>query len=545
MGYDWKVEYPSANKQNHRVKIIDYEANLATPNTEKLIIKKGENYAWGTIQAYEKVGSTFIRAIQPEAQLDAIQNIAISSTFPTSLEIRVYPELIPAETDRDVDIFVSLLDSDGNPTVAHRDIPLDFFSDEQDYIGDDLDDTMEEAAMVIKKGEFGFHFTQDLDLIGLLKNNIIIGVTSPGFGVATDTFSTVGEAISVESRRVADVGILSSDRLITGTDDKIIQFFGPEQIPSNATAYFAYQMTIVENDVDDPIEVQAYISEIEGQFGDDYDPDEGDDSTQVNLGTDDDESEVSEKVQKFDIDYLDEDELYPIQAGQSYQTDGLIVLLNVVTSDESIITVSDPGRIKSTFSYGVAAITSTQKTGAASISTTLKGVGSSSFVTTVVNSLEQKSVKLFSPTGDDALLFERDGSFDLFLVALDGTKRPKTLDSDLKFLITPSNKLVEIQKGTTFSFATLQGDSFSLGSEEIINLKVAPIGEGARQELSSTQNFESQLSSQLTVLLPSENVNVENINPLNKQGVGVIQLLDLLRNNIIRIITTAIPPIIT
>ena len=61
---------------------------------------------------------------------------------------------------------------------------------------------------------------------------------------------------------------------------------------------------------------------------------------------------------------------------------------------------------------------------------------------------------------------------------------------------------------------------------------MAPIGEGARQELSSTQNFISQLSSQLTVLLPSENVNVENINPLNKQGVGVIQLLDLQGNPI-------------
>ena len=92
--------------------------------------------------------------------------------------------------------------------------------------------------------------------------------------------------------------------------------------------------------------------------------------------------------------------------------------------------------------------------------------------------------------------------------------------------------MVELQKGTTFSFATLQGDSFSLGSEETIKLNVAPIGEGARQELSSTQNFESQLSSQLTVLLPSENVNVENINPLNKQGVGVIQLLDLQGNPI-------------
>ncbi len=68
--------------------LLDYEANLATPNTEKLIIKKGENYAWGTIQTYEKVGSTFIRGTQPEAQLDAIKKIDITSTFHTSLEIR-------------------------------------------------------------------------------------------------------------------------------------------------------------------------------------------------------------------------------------------------------------------------------------------------------------------------------------------------------------------------------------------------------------------------------------------------------------------------
>jgi hypothetical protein len=115
----------------------------------------------------------------------------------------IYPELIPAEIDRTVDIFVSLRDSAGNPTVAHRDIPLQFFSDEQDYVGDDLDDTMDEINMVIKKGEFGYHFTQNLDLIGLIKNNIIIGVSADGYGLATDTFSTVGESISVENQRIS------------------------------------------------------------------------------------------------------------------------------------------------------------------------------------------------------------------------------------------------------------------------------------------------------------------------------------------------------
>ena len=502
---------------------LDYEESLATPNTEKLTIKKGENYSWGTLKTYEKIGSTFLRANQSEMQLDVVKNLSISSTFPTSLDIEIYPRLIPAEIDRTVDVFVSLRDSSGNPTVAHRDIPLEFFSDEQDYVGDDLDDTMEETKMVIKKGEFGYHFQQNLDLIGLVKNNIIIGVSADGYGIATDVFSTVGESISVENKRIQDTGTLSSDRIIMATDDKVIQFFGPERIPSNATAFFAYQLTIVEFDEDDPPEVEAYISEIEEQFGDDY----------VREGeVDEDDSDVSEKVQKWTIDYLEEDELYPIQANENYQTDGLIKLLNIVTSNEEIATVSDPGRIKSSYSYGVGEISTTQKGGTVGISVSIKGIGSETFETTVVNSLAFNNVALFSPTGNDALLFERDGSFDLFLVALDASSRPKTLDFDEKFLITPTNSLVEIKKGTTYSLETFQGDSFTIKDRDPINLKVSPIGEGANTKLTSAKNFNAQLSSKLSVKLPSESVDVESINSSVKEGVGTVQLVDLQGNPI-------------
>jgi hypothetical protein len=503
---------------------LAYEKTLATPNTDKLIIKQGENYAWGTINTYEKIGNTFIQVIQDEIQLDAVENISISSTFPTSLEIEVFPRLIPAEIDRNIDVFVSLRDSSGNPTVAHRDIPLEFFSDEQDYVGDELDDTMKEQKMVIKKGEFGYHFSQNLDLIGLLKNNIVIGVTAEGYGVATDTFSTVGEPISVENKRVSDVSILSSDRVISGTDDKVIQFFGPKQIPSNSTAYFAYQMTIVEFDEDDPEEVDEYINKIEEQFGDDYEP-EG----QVK---DEDESDVSEKVQKFTIDYLEDDELYPIQASETYQADGLIKLLKVVTSDDDLAIVSDPGRIKPSYSYGVAKIDTTQKSGPLEISVSLKGIGSDTYSTNVVNSLELSKVLLFSPTGNDNLLFERDGSFDLFLVALDSANRPKLLDFNEKFLITPTNTLIAINKGETFSLETLQGDSFSIKDGDVVALNVAPIGESANLKLSSAQDFKSQQSSKLKLILPSENVNVENINKSVKEGVGSVQLVDLQGNPI-------------
>ena len=504
--------------------LLDYEKSLATPNEEKLTIKQGKNYAWGTIKTYEKIGNTFLRAIQPEEQLDAVKNIHISSTFPTSLDIMVFPKLIPAEIDRTIDIFVSLRDSSGNPTIAHRDIPLHFFSDEQDYVGEDLDDAMKEAKMVIKKGEFGYHFTQNLDLIGLIKNNIVIGVSADGYGIDTDTFSTVGESISVENKRITDVGKLSSDRVISANDDKIIQFFGPSSFPSNATAYFAYQMTIREIDEDDPPEVEDYIRDIESQFGSDFER-EGEVKTPN-------ESEVSSKVKKFSIDYLETDELYPIQANENYRADGLIKLLNVVTSDSEIATVADPGSIKGSYSYGVAKISSSQKSGPVTIAVSLKGIGSESFETNVVNSLELKKINLFSPTGNDNLLFERDGSFDLFLVALDGSNRPKILDFNEKYLITPTNSLIEIKKGSTFSRGSLQGDSFSITNGDTVKLSVSPIGEGSDLGLASTQSFNSQLSSKLDVILPTANVNVENINVSKKEGVGTIQLIDLQGNPI-------------
>ncbi|TAK27921.1 MAG: hypothetical protein EPO37_00605, partial [Nitrosarchaeum sp.] len=43
---------------------LEYEKSLAIPNSDMLTIKKGEYYAWGTLETNEKVGNTFLRAIQ-------------------------------------------------------------------------------------------------------------------------------------------------------------------------------------------------------------------------------------------------------------------------------------------------------------------------------------------------------------------------------------------------------------------------------------------------------------------------------------------------
>ena len=159
------------------------------------------------------------------------------------------------------------------------------------------------------------------------------------------------------------------------------------------------------------------------------------------------------------------------------------------------------------------------------ISANIKGIGSGSFRTEVVNSLEQKQIKLFSPTGENSILINRDGSFDLFIVALDASDRPKTIESEKKYLITPSNGIVNIEKKTTFSFATLQSESFSLVDGGSVVLKAAPIGENTNLNLKATKVFQTQLSSKVNVLMPVKNLDINK-----KNSIGKVQLVDIQGN---------------
>jgi hypothetical protein len=526
--------------------ILDYEKSLAIPNDDRLTIKSGDYYAWGTITTQEKVGNTFLRAIQADTQLDTAQSIEITSTLPAALSMNIYPYLVPSEIRRTIDIFVTVVDSEGLPTVAGEDIPLKFFSNNQDYVGEDLDDSMEELTMVIKAGEFGYHFKQTLDLIGLVSNDLMIGVSSAGLGTAIDRFQTVGESISVEDKRVSDISILSGDKTIKATDSKAVQLFGPLKIPSNSTALFAYQIAIEEDDDDDadtedddPDFEEVNIADlIEKQKEEEEERREGmniqdiagmgdiEEETDTTTGSST-ESEEDDDVIIHTIDNIEEGDLYPIQANEDMRGTGYIQLLDVISEDDTLATVIDPGNIGPSYSYGVAVIESTQKSGEFLISANIKGVGSGTFRTEVVNSLEQKQIIAFSPTGEDSILINRDGSFDLFLVALDGSDRPKVLDGDKKYLVTPTNGIVDLEKNSTFGTTRLQSESFSLEDGGSVVLRVAPIGEDADLELDSTNIFKTQLSSKINVLFPLENLDITK-----EDHVGVIQMVDLQGNPI-------------
>lgn len=462
---------------------LDYEESLAFPDSEKLTITQGEYYAWGTLTTNGKVGNTFLRAIQNESNLDTAKSIRISSTLPSSLQIEIFPKVIPVEVDREIDIFVSVIDSDGNPTISTEDIKLKFFSNDQSSIGEKLDDTMKQVKTVIKKGEFGFYLRQELNLHNSPANNIVIGVSAEGYGIATDTFSTVGESLNIDSKKITERGV---------------KIFALSKIPSNATTIVTYQIHAIETDDDDPEDLIT--------------------------------SENEENADKiiYQIDDLEDGEFYPVLANENYYGNGYVQKLDIISGDNEKIIISDKGKIKSSYSFGTAIISSGQKSGQVLLSASIQGVGYDSVLTEVVNTLEQKEIKLFSPIGENSILFDLNGFFDVFLIAIDGNDRPKVLKSDSKYLVTPTNGLIEINKDSTFTFSRLHSDSFDVFEGETIDLTVIPIGENADLSMEITKTFITRPSSKISVILPLSNINADHVN-----NIGIAQIVDLQGNPIV------------
>ena len=503
---------------------LEYEDSMASINQNVITIKKGNYYAWGLIETHKKIGNTFIRAINEDTNLDTAKSISISSTLPDSLQLSVFPKLIPAEYGREVDIFVSVLDSEGNPTKAHHDILLEFFSNSQYPVGESLDDTMRAKTPVIKKGEFGYHLKQKLHLQNTLKNNIMIGVSSEGYGTAIDTFRTVGKSIELGDTEKRSVNQKQDFGLEVKDYKNAVQIFGPTKIPSNSTAVFTYQISLVEQDEDDD-GIASDGSEIE------IHPDCAERS-------EDTASETEKKIKRnmdldieerilYTIDCLDNEGLYPLQSNEHKYSDGYVKRINVISSDDSVASVMDAGNIQKSTSFGSAKISSGQKSGSVIISTSVNGIGTASFQTEVINTLEQKEIRIFSPVGNDLILFDKNGNFDLFLISIDGSNRPKVMEQNSKYLVTPTNGLLEINKDSTFAFGTLRSDSFSVEKGKTIDLTVVPIGEEANNNLESTVSFATQPSSMIKLMLPNNNLNVSH-----SQHVGIVQIVDMQGNPI-------------
>jgi len=472
---------------------LEYEKSLLLPNVDNLKIQEGEYYAWGVINTNDEVGNGFLRASFERFGIDIAENIEITSSLPVGLKIESFPKQISADAERTIDVFVSLVDSDGLPAVTPEDVSIELFSDD-DNVGNKLDDRMKLGDVVIKTGEFGYYFREKMNLAGFEDGEILVGASAEDLGIALSHFEPV-ESLNIDHELA---------------EKRALNLFTVPQMPSDTTAMLVYQTSAIgagECVILDVDEATGEIEELEEE------------EIECPPGTRDND-------QRHSIEKIDKDELYPVQTNENFKADGLIDKINIVSSDDSLIKVVEAGNIESSHSYGTAVISSGERIGIVTLAVTLKGFGAGTIETEVVDVFKHVNTEIFSPTGKDNIVVDKNGYFDLFLIALDGKQRPKILDEDAKYILNPVNEVIEIQKNHSFSSANFHSDSFDLGKDDRIEANAVPIGIEADLSLEKSTTFGSQVSSIIEIELPFENLDADSVLPYN----GVLQLKDLLGN---------------
>lgn len=471
---------------------FDFEDSLISLNNNEIVIEKGSYYGWGIISTDEKIGNSFLRAFQHELNLQSAVNIKITSSFPAGLDIDIFPKIIPNQVERDIEIIVSLVDSGGNPTLAREDTKLEFFSSSE-YVGSEIDELMDDTLYsgIIKKGEFSYHFKQNLSLLydGPL---IEVGVSTDGLGIATDCFATKAP--------------ITADNPVATT--RALSVFTLDQIPSDSQTIAVYQIAALIEDY------------------------EFDDGQSI-----DEEDETVIETECLDTTFFDDtvaiggitaslENYVPILSNENIGGGTIENKINLVSSDQLLLNIGEIGKIESGESFGTAIINSGKEIGDVELATTIKGLGSSTTNTQIINTLKHDKTIIFSPTGPNTILFDRNGDFDLFLISLDASSRPTFVENEARFLLNPVNQLIEITKDSTFTHANFHIDSFSSAPEEQVNIVAIPIGVSSDQTLQATASFIKKPSSELKVIFPFEKLDKNSDLPYT----GIAQILDFRGN---------------
>ncbi|MEM3089502.1 MAG: hypothetical protein QXY22_02935 [Candidatus Nitrosotenuis sp.] len=425
---------------------LDYEKNLVTVEITEQSIKKGNSYVLGTIKSKEKVGNAFIRASADKLGFDEAKEIRISSSLPSSLAVNIFPEKIPATLKRDIDIIVSLVDSDGLPTFAQEDIKLQFFSDDQS-INDQIDRAAKELnlSQTIKKGEFSYHFKQRLDLAKEGKT-ITVGATTKGLGVAMDSFQTVKP-------------LTTSNPLVV---NKTMQIFTLDKVPTKSKTIAVYQIGTL------------YVAS------------DSENSTETKEG-----------------------EFLPLIVNENYDSIGSDHKIGLISSNNLLLKVNSVGKMDVSSSHGTAQIETGQETGSVVLASTIKGIGAASTTTEVINTLKQEKSMIFSPTGDKSILFDKNGYFDVFIISLDSKNRPTAVENEIRYLVTPINEILTIPKGKTYSHVSFLGNLIQSDVKEPITIRTVPIGESADPGLQSQHVFAREPTAKLAISVPFDILSPE------------------------------------
>lgn len=459
---------------------LTYEGSLVQPVTDSLTIKEGTYYAWSTIKSLDKIGTAFVKARSDDLKINGLGKITVSTTAPSALKLFVYPDRIPEFQEKKIDIFVTLVDSEGNPAVAEEDVPLQIHADFE-ALSDRIDNLLV-VPPKIKKNEFGYYFQPDFVFVDS-PQNYTITVTSDNYGIASSVFHVV-ESLSPTSPKVAS--------------KEAVKVFIPEKIPVRSNAIVVYQTGAIEDDDDD------------------------EDDTET------------EKVRIRTIDDLEDGEIFPVRVKRVFSDVKSVDNLSIVSTNNDRLTILKKGSITDPFdllgesTYGTAFIQSGDEPGEVFVSVSLKGWGSGTNKTTIIDPRIPAKSLLFTPFGNKKIIFDDKGKSDLFVIPLDSASRPTSTKKGLMYLLKPSNEIIEVQSERFYSKTEIDRDFF--GDSNTTSVELSAVGIKSKPELTVLDKFDLEKSSTIAALkFPFDKI----LGKSKTNMIGTIQLTDLFGNPVI------------
>ncbi|MBI3255217.1 MAG: hypothetical protein HYZ55_05035, partial [Nitrosarchaeum sp.] len=486
---------------------FEYERSLLQMQNDEVTIKQGSYYAITNIRTLDKTGTAFIKTITDEPPLENLESIIISSSLPKKLKVDVYPKIVIQKFDREIDIFVNLLDENDNPVKAEKDVPLEIFSNLLS-LNDEFDEKFKNVKPVIKKGQWGFYYKLENILFQEVSRRNFVGVSSPRYGQAIGGFNVLEEL----------------DESSVLAENKTLGLYWPSTMPPNSIGVLVYQLNAIKGDTDDQDAIDALI----------------------------DAGSLSTHPFTDDTDY-EEGDLYPVKS--KYEDLSFDTLkARVGTTDERIIKVIDGGEMSGKRTYGTAIIQS-GKDGTAEISVSIKGLASTTLQDTptqdslailstptkeeldsvapnTITVLDPKiphETLIFSPAGQDRIVFNNEGLADFYLVLLDSAKRPASSQNPIAFSIKPINELIEIPSQSNNIAINSKSSSFARDLETgKTTIQVSPVGIDINPNLEIQSVFEiAPASSTANIFIPfNKIVGLEK----RTHEFGIIQLNDFFGN---------------
>ena len=533
---------------------LEYNDDLVAPDSGSITIKEGSYYALGVLRTKQMTGNGFLHASNTQLDLDSAVSVNVSSTTPSSIQVHVFPKLVTFGADRELDIFISLLDASGNPAIAPDDVELQLISTNKD-VTKELDKIIKEEKPMIKKGQFGYHLSHKFDLLSKLENFMQIGAHAKNYGVSKDYFSIVGTTYTPSSEKFTDAEFQL--RSLYGDDnvqknvgvgyDFEVALFGPVSIPPDTESVIGFQTVVLEDNEDDKktikctktVNVGNQTQTIQStcpnpdfyEVETDYETCVGK-KTNVDIieGTTE-TNDLDCKKPILDVDNLPDGYAYPIQSNLSYEKIGRIQDTVSLTTSNSDVIKSVTSRLENSQSSGYAIIKSGSKSGESNIAISISGIGTQTLPVSVIDPLGHNTTKIFSPLGNDKILLDQNGQAEILLIPLDFSDRPKNQIDKISYLLTPSNSILEIKSGESFSTNKIKAEPSPV--DNTTEFALSQVGTKLTQATDSKQNFVIISNTGISLTLPNprlatqENYNLASVQLTDIEGNPVVATSDL------------------